>query len=129
MNKKSKIHNFYLYKLYEQAKHFGLESRMLQCTEECGELIQALSKYKRILQGDKTCKVKEQQAINMILEEIADVEITLKQLKYLLGKTEAVEHIKVRKIIRTEQRMLELKEQEQKQAQYEHFKDRFLKVE
>lgn len=26
----------------EQAEQFGLENRMLQCTEEAGELIQAL---------------------------------------------------------------------------------------
>lgn len=136
MNKKGKTYSFYLSKLYEQAEQFGLENRMLQCIEECGELIQALSKYKRILQGDKTCKVKEQQAINMVLEEIADVEITLKQIKYLLCKTEAVEYIKVRKVIRTERRMLESKEQKeqtqtqtQTQTQYEHFNDRFLKVE
>lgn len=129
MSKKGKTYSFYLFKLFEQAERFGLENRMLQCTEECGELIQALSKYKRILQEDKTCKVKGQQAINMVLEEIADVEITLKQIKYLLCKTEAVEHIKVRKVIRTEKRLLEPKEQEQEQAQYEHFKDRFLKVE
>mgnify|MGYP002332981450 CR=1 FL=1 len=121
--------NEYKNKMYKQAEHFGLENRMLQCTEECGELIQALSKYKRTLQGDKTCKMKRSQAINMVLEEIADVEITLKQLKYLLCKTEAVEHIKVRKVIRTEKRILEPKEQEQTQAQYEHFKDRFLNVE
>lgn len=129
MSKKGKTYSFYLSKLFEQAERFGLENRMLQCTEECGELIQALSKYKRILQGDKTCKVKGQQAINMVLEEIADVEITLKQIKYLLCKTEAVEHIKVRKVIRTERRLLESNEREQKQTQYEHFKDRFLKVE
>lgn len=125
--KRGRTYSFYLSKLYEQAERFGVENRMLQCTEECGELIQALSKYKRVLQGDKTCKMKRSQAINMVLEEIADVEITLKQIKYLLCKTEAVEHIKVRKVIRTEKRMLEPKEQTQ--TQYEHFKDRFLNVE
>lgn len=36
----------------KQAEQFGIENRLLQCTEECGELIQALSKYQRILQGD-----------------------------------------------------------------------------
>lgn len=127
--KRGRTYSFYLSKLYEQAERFGLENRMLQCTEECGELIQALSKYKRVSQGDKTCKMKRSQAISMVLEEIADVEITLKQIKYLLCKTEAIEHIKVRKVIRTEKRLLESNEQEQKQAQYEHFKDRFLKVE
>ena len=29
----------YKKKMYKQAEHFGLENRMLQCTEECGELI------------------------------------------------------------------------------------------
>lgn len=128
--KGSRTYSFYLSKLYEQAERFGLENRMLQCTEECGELIQALSKYKRVSQGDKTCKMKRKQAINMVLEEIADVEITLKQLKYLLCKTEAVEYIKVRKVIRTEKRLFDSRmEEELKQEQYEHFKDRFLKVE
>ncbi len=129
--KRSRTYSFYLSKLYEQAEQFGLENRMLQCTEECGELIQALSKYKRVLQGDKTCKMKRSQAINMVLEEIADVEITLKQLKYLLCKTEAVEHIKVRKVIRTEKRLFDsrMEEEQKEQAQYEHFKGRFLKVE
>lgn len=128
--KRGRTYSFYLSKLYEHAEQFGVENRVLQCTEECGELIQALSKYKRVLQRDKTCKMKRSQAINMVLEEIADVEITLKQLKYLLCKTEVVEHIKVRKIIRTEKRLFDSRmEEEQKQAQYEHFKDRFLKVE
>lgn len=30
----------------KQAEQFGIENRLLQCTEECGELIQALSKYR-----------------------------------------------------------------------------------
>lgn len=32
----------------KQAEQFGIENRLLQCTEECGEFIQALSKYQRI---------------------------------------------------------------------------------
>lgn len=31
--------------IMKQAEQFGIENRLLQCTEECGELIQALSKY------------------------------------------------------------------------------------
>ena len=34
--------------IIEQADHFGLENRLLQCMEEAGELIQALCKYQRI---------------------------------------------------------------------------------
>ena len=97
----------YKKKMYKQAEHFGLENRMLQCTEECGELLQALSKYQRVSKGDKTCSLNSYESLNMVLEEIADVEILLTQLKYLLCKTEEVEHIKVKKIERTEQRLSE----------------------
>lgn len=69
----------------KQAEQFGIENRLLQCTEECGELIQALSKYQRILQGDKTCQTDMCHAEYMIADEIADVELLLEQIKYLLG--------------------------------------------
>lgn len=75
--------------------------------EEAGELIQALCKYQRILNADKTCNTDMVHAEYMIAEEIADIEICLKQIKYLLGNTEAVERIKAQKVDRTEQRMLE----------------------
>lgn len=95
----------YKKEIYKQAEQFGLENRMLQCTEECGELIQALSKYRRASRNDKTCTMNVHETINSVLEEIVDVEITLAQLKYLLCKTEVVEHIKVNKIERTKQRL------------------------
>lgn len=93
--------------MIEQAEQFGLENRLLQCTEEAGELIQALSKYQRILQGDKTCQTDMCHAEYMITEEIADIEICIKQLKHLLGFTEEnIEQIKAEKVQRTEQRLL-----------------------
>ena len=93
--------------MFEQAEQFGLENRLLQCTEEAGELIQALSKYQRILQGDKTCQTDMIHAECMIAEEIADIEICIKQLKYLLEITqEQIEQIKEEKVQRTEQRLL-----------------------
>lgn len=92
--------------MIEQAEQFGLENRLLQCTEEAGELIQALSKYQRILQGDKTCQTDMIHAEYMIAEEIADIEICIEQLKYLLGNTEQIEQIKGEKIHRTEHRLL-----------------------
>lgn len=92
----------YYQMIIEQAEQFGLENRLLQCTEEAGELIQALSKYQRILQGDKTCRTDMCHAEYMIAEEMADVEICIKQLKYLLGNTEKVEQIKEGKVHRTE---------------------------
>ena len=99
--------NEYINKIYEQAEQTGIENRILQCTEEAGELIQALSKYQRILSGDKTCQTDMIHAEYMIAEEIADIEICLKQIKYLLCNTQEVERIKVEKINRTEQRLSE----------------------
>lgn len=90
----------------KQAEQFGIENRLLQCTEECGELIQALSKYQRILQGDKTCQTDMIHAEYMIAEEMADIEICIEQLKYLLGNSKQIEQIKEEKIHRTELRIL-----------------------
>lgn len=91
----------------KQAEQFGIENRLLQCTEECGELIQALSKYQRILQGDKTCQTDMCHAEYMIADEIADVELLLEQIKYLLGNEMEVRERKLYKLDRTEQRLLE----------------------
>lgn len=91
----------------KQAEQFGIENRLLQCTEECGELIQALSKYQRILQGDKTCQTDMCHAEYMIADEIADVELLLEQIKYLLGNEREVIERKLYKLERTEQRLLE----------------------
>ena len=98
----------------EQAEQFGLENRMLQCTEEAGELIPALSKYRRIKQGDKTCRTDMCHAEYMIAEEMADLEICIEQLKCLLGNTEQIEQIKAEKVHRTEQRLLFGYEEEQR---------------
>lgn len=91
----------------KQAEQFGLENRMIQCTEEAGELIQALCKYQRIQQGDKTCQTDMIHAEYMIAEEMADVEICIEQLKYLLGNEREVIERKLYKLDRTEQRLLE----------------------
>ena len=87
----------------KQAEQFGIENRLLQCTEECGELIQALSKYQRILHGDKTCQTDMCHAEYMIADEIADVEFLLEQIKYLLGNEMEVRERKLYKLDRTEQ--------------------------
>ena len=49
--------------------------------EEMSELIQALSKHKRLLQEDKTLRVDKTQIREDIKEEIADVNIILIKLK------------------------------------------------
>lgn len=89
----------------EQAEYFGLDNRMLQCTEELSELIQSLSKYRRVEQNDKTCMLIKEDTECMVSEEIADVEICIEQLKHLLCNKEQVERIKKQKIKRTQERL------------------------
>ena len=68
------------------AEHYGLDSQLNILQEELAELIQAVSKYRR---GDPS----------HILEEIADVEIMLDQVKYLLGNPE-IPRVVVEKFIK-----------------------------
>ena len=71
--------------------------------EEMSELIQALSKHKRLLQNDKTLRVDKSQIREDIKEEIADVNIVLIKLKemYFENKLEMVKLIG-KKIDRTQ---------------------------
>lgn len=70
------------------AHHYGLESQLNQTTEECGELITAINKFKRY--GD----------VEHLIEEMADVEVMLDQLKYLLKCEDSIHDIKEYKINR-----------------------------
>ena len=62
-------------RLKQIADHYGLYSQLSILQEECAELIQAASKYKRNRLIDD---------YQHIVEEIADVEIMIAQVKYLL---------------------------------------------
>ena len=72
--------------------------------EEMSELIQALSKHKRLLQEDKTLRVDKTQIRENIKEEIADVNIVLIKLKemYFENNIEMLKFIG-NKIRRTQQ--------------------------
>lgn len=63
----------------EIANYYGYVVQSNQLVEECAELIQAVSKYRRAV----GCPSKAV-ALENLLEEIADVEIMLEQIKYLL---------------------------------------------
>ena len=72
--------------------------------EEMSELIQALSKHKRLLQEDKTLRVDKIQIREDIKEEIADVNIVLIKLKemYFENNIEMIKFIGD-KLYRTQQ--------------------------
>jgi len=56
--------------------HFGVDNQIGIAMEECAELIQALSKYRRY--GES--------AIHQVIGEMADVQIMLDQLKKIFDK-------------------------------------------
>lgn len=60
-------------RLMKIADHYGLDPQLNMLQEECAELIQAVSKYKRANCTD-----------DHLAEEIADVYIMLEQIQYLL---------------------------------------------
>ena len=72
--------------------------------EEMSELIQALSKHKRLLQEDKTLRVDKTEIRENIKEEIADVNIVLIKLKEMYFENN-IEMIKIigDKLYRTQQ--------------------------
>ena len=75
------------------ADHYGLSHQTAKLIEELAELIQALAKDE-FAESDK--------GMEHVVEEIADVEIMLEQIKYLLCIHEAaLNSIKTYKIMRT----------------------------
>lgn len=85
--------------VYEQLiEKFGVENQILKCVEELNELGQAL------------CKVNSRDtnkalATKSVIEEIADVEIMLEQIKLILGIEESdVKKMKSYKLHRTVRR-------------------------
>ena len=79
--------------LHEIADHYGTESQLNILQEECAELIQAVSKYRR---GE---------SIDLLAEEIADVEIMIAQIKYLLCLNTLADIYVGKKIKRQKERM------------------------
>lgn len=71
------------------ADHYGLKHQLVKCKEELGELIEAIDSADN----------------EAIIEEIADVEIMLEQIKYLSNLYETVKLQKDYKIMRQLQRV------------------------
>lgn len=90
----------------ENGKYYGYEAQSNQLVEECAELIQAVSKYRRARGKGQVTTEKEQMALDNLVEEIADVEIMLEQIKHLLQiPEEDIQAIKLFKVNRTKERI------------------------
>lgn len=100
-------------KCLEIARFYGFDAQTNQLIEECAELIQAINKYKRqFLRGQPVRESSDGKTPrDMIVEEIADVEVMLCQIKQMLGITELeIEDVAERKIERTMMQMVESNE-------------------
>jgi len=87
------------------AYHCGYKEQSNQLIEECAELIQAVNKYRRAMSRIHSKDVDI--ALENLIEEIADVEIMLEQIKYLLQiPEEDIQAMKLYKVNRTRERIL-----------------------
>jgi NTP pyrophosphatase (non-canonical NTP hydrolase) len=59
----------------EIARHYGIDNQLIQAMEEASELITAISHYRRRRDGSR----------RELLEEMADMEIMIRQLQILTG--------------------------------------------
>ena len=92
-------------KIKRIANHYGLAKQQRQLAEECGELIQATSKYMRFQEESYALTV-DWTYLQNVIEEIADVEVMLDEMKYLLNiNPKAIEEIKKNKIARQLERI------------------------
>ena len=79
-------------------EHYGVHHQIVKCMEECGELIQALA---RNMCGEED--------IENVVEELADVEIMLMQMRTVFGRPE-VHRAMAQKLARLKMRMEEEEE-------------------
>lgn len=100
--------------IHKIADHYGFKAQSVLLIEEMSELTKAICKYKRITEGGQipSKPITKNEVIENIAEEIADVEIMLEQVKYLLNiSDDKISKIKLAKIKRT----LDIIEQERSQ--------------
>lgn len=67
----------YLSDIHNIADHYGIDGQISVTQEECAELIQAISKFRRYPNNKDILK--------SLVEEIADVRIMIAQIEYLLS--------------------------------------------
>lgn len=93
------------------ATAYGYDAQSRQCIEEMAELTQAINKLWRkeikcrYVAGDKIEWDKESAAYSNVIEEIADVEIMLEQMKVMLCCADGVKTVKEEKLERQIKRL------------------------
>ena len=87
----------------QNANFYGADRQLNQLIEECGELIQVVNKWKRFYFFNEVAW----NPVHSVMEEIADVEVMLEQIKHLLNLPEqTINEIKVAKVKRERNRII-----------------------
>ena len=94
-------------KIEQIANTYGWHDQCQVAIEECSELIQAICKHRRRFSHWSLSNMFDCPERDHIIEEIADLEIMLSQLKYLLNADEKVEQEIEKKLDRQIQRIKE----------------------
>lgn len=84
-------------RLMQIADHYGLDEQLNMLQEECAELIQAVSKYKRTREYPD---FDGYYGFSNLCEEMADVSIMLDQIQYLMNNEKMIANWKANKIRR-----------------------------
>lgn len=91
----------------------GLPAMMEQLAEECAELGQASLKYARLLRGENPTPKTEQECLEALTEEMADVCLCMNLIMFAgVAGTETVEHITAEKFARWHDRIREAHHEE-----------------
>lgn len=89
-------------RLKQIADHYGLDEQLNMLQEECAELIQAVSKYKRTREYPD---FDGYYGFSNLCEEMADVSIMLNQIQYLMDNEKMIADWKSKKIRRQLERI------------------------
>lgn len=87
------------------AQHYGREPQTRICQEECAELIQAINKYWRANGSGYPIEKTKNETIENLIEEMADVQITILEMQELFGCKDDVEKVMHEKIDRQIERI------------------------
>ena len=85
--------------VHENTDAMGLDTMLFQTQEECAELIKAISKFNRARGIGSPTNTTEVEAKEKLMLEIADVEICVQELQYLLRvNLDAIKSAQIQKV-------------------------------
>ena len=89
------------------AEHYGYEAQSRQCIEEMAELMQAINKLWRSIGHGQLTEKSFKECLGNLPEEMADVQIMLWQIEYLLSAENMIEEMIEKKLNRQLKRIEE----------------------